>query len=79
MSIYRFVLRNPGRQAEELGFIPLPDDREAVAFGEAVVRELVEDGPTPHTGTVMVVTEGAHERTVEEIPLAVPTMWSESS
>ena len=69
MSIYRFVL----------GFIPLSDDREAVAFGETVVRKLVEDDPTPHTGTVMVVTEGAHEHTVEEISLAVPTMWSKPS
>jgi hypothetical protein len=57
MSIYRFVLRNPGGQVEELGFLPLPDDREAVAFGEAVGRELAQGEPTPHTRSVMVVTE----------------------
>jgi len=25
MSIYRFVLRTPGGQVEELGFMPLPN------------------------------------------------------
>ena len=68
MSIYRFVLRHPGGQVEELGFLPLPDDREAVAFGKTVGRELVQGAPTPHTGLVMVVTED--ERPVGKIRVA---------
>jgi hypothetical protein len=65
MSIYRFVLRSRAGQVEELGFMPLLDDREAVAFGETVVRELVEGSPTPHAGSVMEVTSG--ERSVGSI------------
>lgn len=65
MSIYRFVLRNPGRQVEELGCITLPDDGEAVAFGEAVVREITADSSAPSEGLVMEVTDG--ERIVGRI------------
>ena len=68
MSIYRFVLRNPDGQVEELGFLPLPDDREAVAFGTTVGRELVQGAPIPRTGLVMVVTED--ERPVGKIRVA---------
>ena len=32
-------------QVEELGFVPLPDKREAVAFGATVVRDLVAERP----------------------------------
>lgn len=63
MSVYRFVLRNPGGQVEELGFLPLPDDGEAVAFGKTVGRELARG--EPHMGSVMVVTED--ERPVGKI------------
>jgi hypothetical protein len=59
MSIYRFVLRKPCGQVEELGTIPLPDDSEAIAFGERVVRDLVKDDPAPYTGTIMDVIEGS--------------------
>jgi hypothetical protein len=45
MSIYRFVLRTPGGQVEELGCLPLPDDREAVAFGQSVVRDMIQGTP----------------------------------
>jgi hypothetical protein len=63
MSVYRFVLRSRRGQIEELGFLPLPDDREAVAFGKTVGRELAQG--EPHTGSVMVVTED--ERPVGKI------------
>jgi hypothetical protein len=64
MSIYRFVLRNPGGRVEELGFMPLSDDKEAVAFGETVIRDMVEGNPT-QAGAVMEVTDD--ERTVGTI------------
>ena len=65
MSIYRFVLRNPDGQVEELGPMLLHDDREAVAFGERMVRDLVADNPTLHAGFVMEVIDG--NRTVGRI------------
>jgi len=40
MSIYRFVLRTPGSQVEELGIMPLPDDKDAVVFGERIPLSL---------------------------------------
>jgi hypothetical protein len=58
MSIYRFVLRNANGEVEQLGFMPLPDDKEAVAFGETMVRELVEGNPTPYVDSVMEVSDG---------------------
>jgi len=65
MSIYRFVLRNHGGQVEELGYMPLPDDGEAVAFGESVARELAAENPRPYAGSVMEVTDG--ERAIGSI------------
>jgi hypothetical protein len=58
MSVYRFVLRNAGGEVEELGFMPLPDDEEAVAFGETMVRELVAGNSTPYADSVMEVSDG---------------------
>ena len=64
MSIYRFVLRSGSGQVEELGCLPLPDDREAVAFGKLVVQDLVR-GILPPPAPVMEVIDG--ERTVGRI------------
>jgi hypothetical protein len=64
LSVYRFVLRQNG-QLEELGTIPLPDDREAIAFGKSVAREMAENDPAPYAGAIMVVIEG--ERAVASI------------
>jgi hypothetical protein len=68
MSIYRFVLRDGTGRAEELGFMPLADDKEAISFGETVVREMVNGPPTPHAGSVMEVTDG--DRSVGSIETA---------
>jgi hypothetical protein len=68
MSIYRFVLRSGSGQVEELGCLPLPDDREAVAFGKLVVEDMIQDlvqGTLPPHAPVMEVIDG--ERTVGRI------------
>ena len=64
MSVYRFVLRGPGAEVEELGALPLRDDTEAVAFGQSVVRDMVQ-GVLPQQAAVVEVIEG--ERTVSRI------------
>jgi len=48
-------LANSRRPVEELGFMPLPNDKEAVAFGETVIREMVQGNL--QAGTVMEVTD----------------------
>jgi hypothetical protein len=64
MSIYRFVLRVPGDQIEELGALLLRGDGEAVAFAESLVRDMVQGSPAQQ-GAVMEVIDG--ERTVGRI------------
>jgi hypothetical protein len=64
MSIYRFVLCGPGAAVEELGSLLLRDDSEAVAFGQSVVRDMVQ-GASPQQAAVVEVIDG--ERTVSRI------------
>jgi hypothetical protein len=64
MSIYRFVLRVPGDQVEQLGALPLRDDRDAIAFAESVVRDMVQGNPAQQP-VVMEVIDG--DRTVGRI------------
>jgi hypothetical protein len=63
MSTYRFVLRAPGGQAEKLGSLPLRDDREAIAFGQSVVRDMIQG--TRQNAAVLDVFAG--KRTVGRI------------
>jgi hypothetical protein len=65
MSIYRFVLRGPSGQLDDLGFMPLFDDRAAVAFGETMAQEIAQENPPPPPGSVIEVTDA--ERTVGNI------------
>jgi hypothetical protein len=64
VGIYRYVLHVAGVKDEELGDLPLGDDREAVAFGQSVVRDMVQ-GAFPRQTSVIEVIEG--ERTVSRI------------
>jgi hypothetical protein len=59
MISYRFVLRSHGGQVEDLGHMGMRDDREAIAFGESVVREMVADSPTPDARGLLEVIDGA--------------------
>jgi hypothetical protein len=67
MSIYRFVLRSRAGRVEELGYLPLPDDGEAVAFGKLVVQDMIQGAP-PQQAPVVEVIDG--ERTVGRIDLS---------
>jgi hypothetical protein len=62
MSIYRFVSRT-GSQVEELGVMPLRDDKEAAAFGQSVVREMIQG--TRKNAAVLDIFAG--KRTVSRI------------
>jgi hypothetical protein len=63
---YRFALQNSGTVIEELGVMALPDDGEALAFGQQIARDLVDD-PSQQAGVAVAVIKGA--RTVRSIPL----------
>ena len=67
MCIYCSIVRNLDRQVEELGRVPLPDDRKAVGFAATVVRDLVAESPTSHAGLVVEVTDGNHTRTAASL------------
>jgi hypothetical protein len=64
MGVYRFVLTTPSAQVEELGTMTLRDDKEAVAFGNLVVREMMEGLPRPAPQVMEVI---AGKRTVARI------------
>jgi hypothetical protein len=64
---YLFIFdRNDGRDREETGQIELSDDHEAFAFGEQVIREMLQGSSRQYEGCAMEVQEG--ERIVGRIP-----------
>ena len=71
---YRFVRNylfifdnNDGSGREETGQIELSDDDEAIAFGEQVIREMMQGSSQQYEGCAMEVHEGG--RIVGRIPL----------
>ena len=66
MQKYLFVLRADASDAEQLGFMALPNDDEAIAFAEQVARDLARD-PEHRDLKVAVVKD---RRTVGTIPIA---------
>ena len=74
MMRYRFVRNylfifdnNDGSGREETGQIELSDDDEAFAFGEQVIREMMQGSSQQYEGCAMDIYEG--ERIVCRIPL----------
>jgi hypothetical protein len=65
MLAYHFTLRNDGAQVDDLGFMGLADDDEALVFGKQVIRDL-KGGDRNYAGWIMDITEG--ERPVGNIP-----------
>jgi hypothetical protein len=58
MLPYRFELRNnSGRRVEDLGFMELVDDGEALAFGKQVIFDLVREDRN-YAGWIMDIIEG---------------------
>jgi hypothetical protein len=65
---YLFIFdNNDGRGREETGQIELFDDDEAFAFGEQVIREMMQGSSRQYRGCAMEVHEGG--RIVGRIPL----------
>jgi hypothetical protein len=65
---YLFIFdNNDGRGREETGQIELSDDDEAFAFGEQVIREMMQGSSRQYQGCAMEVHEGG--RIVGRIPL----------
>ena len=65
---YLFIFdNNDGRGREVTGQIELSDDGEAFAFGEQVIREMMQGGSRQYQGCAMEVHEGG--RFVGRIPL----------
>jgi hypothetical protein len=65
---YLFIFDdNDGRGREETGQIELSDDDEAFAFGEQVIREMMQGSSRQYKGCAMEVHEGG--RIVGRIPL----------
>jgi hypothetical protein len=57
---YRFSFRDHyGNCREEIGRLELPDDDEALAFGEAIIRDLKRGDAVPYAGWMMYITESA--------------------
>jgi hypothetical protein len=65
MLTYHFTLRNDGDRVDDLGFMGLADDGEALAFGKQVIQDLVH-GDRNYAGWIIEITEG--ERPVGNIP-----------
>jgi hypothetical protein len=63
---YRFALQKDGTPIEELGAMALPDDGEALAFGQRIAHDLA-DGQGEQAGVAVAVIKGT--RTVRSIPL----------
>jgi hypothetical protein len=60
MQNYRFSFRDHGGDdREELGCLALFDDNEALAFGEAIIRDLQRGDAAPYAGWTMYITESA--------------------
>jgi hypothetical protein len=66
MTSYRFALQSRGTVIEELGVMALPNDDEALAFGQQVAQDLADD-PGQQAGVAVAVIKGA--RTVRSIPV----------
>jgi hypothetical protein len=65
---YHFIFENnDGSGREATGQIELSDDDEAFAFGEQLIREMMQGGSQQYEGCAMNVYEGG--RIVGRIPL----------
>ena len=48
MAIYRYALRNEAGPNEHLGFIEIPNDDEATAFGREVIADIMQQTDPVH-------------------------------
>ncbi len=71
MAAYHFALRNPVGDYEDLGYLAMPNDDAALAFGHDVVRDILREHAPAYAGSVMEITQG--ERTIRSVPLYFET------
>jgi hypothetical protein len=57
MRQFHFAIHNNGTRLESLGSSSLNDDSEALAFGEQVIRDLMDGGARQYSGWTMDITE----------------------
>jgi hypothetical protein len=65
MPAYHFALRSNAGHSEDLGFIDLRDDEDAVAFGQAVIEDLLQTPDPKLAGSTLDITE--RRRQVERL------------
>lgn len=58
MPAYHFTLRDAAGHNEDLGFIDLRDDKEAIAFGQDVITDILHEGAAPYAESAMDITAG---------------------
>jgi hypothetical protein len=68
MIIYHFAMHVDGAGFEDLGFMSLAGDGDALAFGKQVILDLMH-GDRKYAGWIMDITEG--ERPVGRLPTPI--------
>lgn len=53
MHGYHFSIRNLVSQNEELGFIEMTNDQDAMAFARAVIRDVMKESGGQYSGSVL--------------------------
>jgi hypothetical protein len=74
MPAYHFALRSDAGHNEDLGFIDLRDDEDAVAFGRGVIDDLLQMPDPKLVGSTLDITE--RRRQVERLNLE-QEIWRE--
>ena len=57
MPAYHFAPRDDAGHNEDLGFIDLRDDEDAVAFGQEVIEDLLQMSDPKLVGSTLDITE----------------------
>jgi len=58
MLSYHFTLRHDESSQEDLGYLAMANDDEALAFGRDVIRDIVRDHTPTYTSSALEITEG---------------------
>jgi hypothetical protein len=66
MPIYHFTLYADATNSADLGYMPMADDADALAFARRIIRELMQRHSGEYADSSMHITEG--ERPVGSIP-----------
>jgi hypothetical protein len=67
MRSYHFSLRNGAGDNENLGYLAMADDEEALSFGRSVIRDIMSEHAASYADSVIEITEG--DRAVRSVAL----------